>query len=224
MDSLLRDSSRNIGDQRQIREQRQNNIQESEKLFKKSGIDIIELRNLRERHNREVSKILQDLVGYSEEEASSAIKTDDRSEQLVLSHPYHEYFVESFGNCTKGPDSFGRHVNGDNTTGVMEHDSWIRIRDAGNREYACIHSLAQIGKLIKVPRISSLEIRAFLKNLKTESRGHWNDECGYSYLWIAQLILGKFKVTRVWPIGGTETKATVLTTALFPVRHSLRRR
>ncbi len=198
-----------------LAERRAHNIAESYKLFQRSGIDIDQLTRLRQQHTAALCAIFPDRPGASATQAEGAMPLGGGGGAIDLEAPYLEKQCTEYAWSNRGPDHYGLTRSCDNVTGRMEHDSWMRVYDASNHDEVYMESVHQVGSLACVPHgCTSLWLTAVFANERSESRGSWDEECGWSRLRFMQWLSARLTVKRVWPAGSSEMRETTVRGAL----------
>ncbi|MFX0199592.1 MAG: hypothetical protein ACFFCW_26010 [Candidatus Hodarchaeota archaeon] len=193
-----------------LKAKRQHNLEESEKLIKRSGVDVNRIEALRKEFQEKVIALFLEKIGRTEEVPGQAPARLRRGRQYVyLKPPYQDRVVEVYHNSTQGSKSYDHTIEYGQETGRIKHDSHIHISESGDDEYAYVNSLVKFDKILQVPQdCNSLNVIACFEAAQSYHKYWAWRECYFSSWLIIHSVFAEINVKRVLPIGSTKKKVS----------------
>ena len=183
MRSALRRNSLSFGDMVKLEKLRLNNMEKSNNLIRRSGIDFRKVEALQKKYIKLESKAFFQMVGKEEVNQQIPRRTKRNPSPVVLRPPFEYAGSDTAGDKSDEPDEPWGQAYADRSGGYLSGESRIRVIAADDSDHSHMATYAAVGSSFRLPWDGDLLVRATLETyqvLCSWLQGSVARECGWS--------------------------------------------
>ena len=181
--AALRKSSVSFEDMVKLEKLRLSNMEKSNELIRRSGIDFSKVEKLQKKYIKLESKAFSRLVGKEEVNEEIPRRTRRNPSTIVFRPPFEYGAGDTAGDKSDEPQEPWGQAYADRSSGYLSGESRIRVTGADDSDHSHMITYAAVGSSCRLPWDGDLLVQARLETyqvLCSWFQGSVARECGWS--------------------------------------------